>query len=95
MKSDRVIPFRIDVSDEVLSDLQQRLKCTRWSYQMAGTNWDAGVDLNYLRALAAYWHDSYDWRQHETAHPICRVTDFQTSRRSPVWSFVYTTRGRG
>lgn len=38
MKNDRIPPFRIDVAPEVLSDLRQRLKNTRWSYQVEGTH---------------------------------------------------------
>jgi pimeloyl-ACP methyl ester carboxylesterase len=67
MKNDRISPFRIDVAPELLSDLRQRLKNTRWSYQVQGTSWEAGTDLNYLKELVAYWHDTYDWRKHEAA----------------------------
>ena len=42
MKNDRINPFRIDVAPELLSELQERLKNTRWSYRVEGTNWDAG-----------------------------------------------------
>ena len=67
MQNDKITPFTINVAQEVLSDLQQRLKNTRWSYQMEGTGWDAGTDLNYLKKLAAYWLDTYNWRERETA----------------------------
>jgi hypothetical protein len=77
MKNDRINPFRIDVPPELLSELQERLKNTRWSYQVEGTNWDAGTDLNYLRELVAYWLDSYDWRKHETA--LNRFAHFKTT----------------
>jgi len=62
MKNDRSNPFRIDVAPELLSELRERLKNTRWSYRVGGTNLDAGTDLNYLRELVAYWLDGYDWR---------------------------------
>ena len=65
--SDKVSEFRIDIVPEVLNDLRRRLKSTRWSYQLAGTKWDAGTDLDYLKELVAYWQDTYDWRKHETA----------------------------
>jgi hypothetical protein len=57
MNNGRVSPFRIDVAQEILSDLHQRLKKTRWSYQVEGTGWSAGTDLNYLRELVAYWQE--------------------------------------
>jgi hypothetical protein len=67
MKYDKISAIRIDVAPEVFSDLRQRLKNTRWSYQVENANWDAGTDLHYLRELVAYWQDACDWRKHETA----------------------------
>ena len=32
---------------------------------MPGTGWDQGADLDYLRALLAYWADGFDWRAQE------------------------------
>jgi hypothetical protein len=76
MKSDKIRPFTIDVAPEGLSDLRQRLKNTRWSYQIGGTNWDAGTDGDYLKELVDYWRDTYDWRKHETA--LNKFTHFKT-----------------
>jgi pimeloyl-ACP methyl ester carboxylesterase len=67
MKNDEIRTFRIEVAPEVLSDLRQRLKNARWSYQVEGTDWDAGTDLDYLKELVDYWRDTYDWRKHEAA----------------------------
>jgi hypothetical protein len=67
MQNGKITPFMINVAQEVLSDLQLRLKNTRWSYHREGTGWDAGTDLNYLKQLVAYWLDTYDWRERETA----------------------------
>ncbi len=55
MQNDKIGPFKISVSQDVLSDLQQRLKNTRWSYQIEGTGWDAGTDVEYLKDLLNYW----------------------------------------
>jgi pimeloyl-ACP methyl ester carboxylesterase len=65
MKSGTIHPFTIEVPPGVLDDLRQRLTNTRWSYQIGGTNWDAGTNLDYLRGLVDYWRDSYDWRKRE------------------------------
>src|SRR3984957_17570106 len=67
MKKDDVEEFNIHVPAEVLSDLQQRLKNTRWSYQIEGTAWEAGTDGAYLKNLMDYWQTAYDWRKHEQA----------------------------
>ena len=67
MKREDVEEFTIHVPAEVLSDLQQRLKNTRWSCQIEGTAWDAGTDAAYLKDLMEYWQTGYDWRKHEQA----------------------------
>ena len=58
-------PFRIAVPDEDLDDLRQRLRATRWPDELPGVGWDRGVPLGYLKELAAYWADGYDWRKQE------------------------------
>jgi pimeloyl-ACP methyl ester carboxylesterase len=57
--------YRINVAADLLADLQGRLKSTRWSYQIHGTGWDSGTDLEYLKELVRYWHEGYEWRKHE------------------------------
>jgi pimeloyl-ACP methyl ester carboxylesterase len=64
---DGVRAFEIRVPSKLLNDLEQRLKNTRWPYQIEGTGWDAGTDVEYLKQLLDYWRDSYDWRKHEQA----------------------------
>jgi len=73
---DEITPFRIEVPEDVLSDLRQRLEHTRWSYQLEGTNWDAGTDLDYVKELLAYWQDTYNWRKQEAA--LNRFAHFKT-----------------
>jgi epoxide hydrolase len=58
-------PFRIDVPQSALDDLRARLAVTRWPAQPDGDGWERGVPVSYLRDLAAYWADGYDWRKHE------------------------------
>jgi pimeloyl-ACP methyl ester carboxylesterase len=54
-------PFVVDIDPAVLDDLRQRLHATRWPDQLAGTGWDYGTDLGYLRELCGYWADAFDW----------------------------------
>ena len=60
-----VEPFSIRVEDEVLSDLQARIRKTRWPDQVPGVAWEQGTELQYLKQLLAYWADSFDWRAQE------------------------------
>lgn len=60
-----VHPYRIEVPQADLVDLQERLARTRWSAALAGADWERGVPVSYLRGLADYWASRYDWRRHE------------------------------
>jgi microsomal epoxide hydrolase len=62
-----VEPFRVEVAEDVLADLRERILDTRWPDQLADAGWDYGTDLGWLRRTAAYWADGYDWRQAEAA----------------------------
>jgi pimeloyl-ACP methyl ester carboxylesterase len=55
-------PFRVEVPEEALADLRQRIETTRWpSKELVGDR-SQGVQLEPLQELARYWADGYDWR---------------------------------
>jgi epoxide hydrolase len=54
-------PFRIEVAQEQLDDLHDRLARTRWPDEIAGAGWRYGIPLAEVRDLAGYWRTSYDW----------------------------------
>ncbi|MBC8090747.1 MAG: epoxide hydrolase [Pseudonocardia sp.] len=58
-------PFRIEIPQADVDDLRDRLHRTRWSTEIPGQGWSRGVPVDYLRELAAYWADGYDWRTQE------------------------------
>lgn len=69
-------PFRIEVPEADLADLRERLDRARWPEQPAGVGWERGVPVDYLRELATYWREEYDWRAQEArlnAHPQFRT----------------------
>ena len=61
----RVTPFSIHVESEILSDLRERIRATRWPDPAPGAAWSQGTDLEYLKQLLAYWGDEFDWRARE------------------------------
>ncbi len=71
-----VEPFCIAIPDADLADLTRRLTATRWPEQLPGTRWQRGVPVDYLRQLAGYWADGFDWRAQEAelnSHPQFRT----------------------
>ncbi|RJL32033.1 epoxide hydrolase family protein [Bailinhaonella thermotolerans] len=65
MSGIEVRPFRIEISQGDVDDLRERLRRTRWSGEIPGQGWSRGVPVDYLRELAAYWADGFDWRAAE------------------------------
>ena len=57
-------PFRIDVPDEVLTDLRDRLSRTRYAAPLGG-GWSAGIDSCTLHELVRAWLNDFDWRAQE------------------------------
>jgi pimeloyl-ACP methyl ester carboxylesterase len=58
-------PFSVNVPDDMLHDLRERLRRTRWPDEIPGGGWRYGTDLTYLRSLVDYWRDGFDWRAAE------------------------------
>jgi hypothetical protein len=63
--SEAVTPFRIETSDETLSDLKRRLRATRWPEREPVDDWSQGIPLAYVQDVCAYWAEKYDWRARE------------------------------
>jgi epoxide hydrolase len=58
-------PFQIDVPQADLDGLQDRLARSRWPDELPGVGWSRGVPLDYIKELAEYWQNEYDWRKWE------------------------------
>lgn len=84
--------FSIAVPDAVLADLGERLERTRWADSVAGCGWSMGADVDYLRALIEYWHDEFDWREHEAR--LNRLPQFIATIDGSAVHFVHV-RGSG
>lgn len=54
-------PFRIEFPQAVIFDLRQRIAATRWPSEPIGQPWQFGTDLKWMRGVAEYWRDGYDF----------------------------------
>src|ERR1044072_275165 len=71
-----VSPFRIAIPDAVLSDLQSRLRNTRWPEAEVVDDWSQGAPLKWIKDVCGYWAGQYDWRKREAA--LNRFAQFKT-----------------
>ena len=54
-------PFKIDIPEEVILELKQKLSSTRWPEKETVDDWSQGVPRAYLAKLCSHWLDNYDW----------------------------------
>jgi pimeloyl-ACP methyl ester carboxylesterase len=84
------IPFRIEVSAEVLADLRRRLQHAR--LVPGGGPAQDGIDPRYLAELVGYWLNDFEWPACERA--INRLPQFRARIAGARIHFVHQ-RGRG
>ena len=60
-------PFVIDLDQNLLSDLRDRLAKTRIPACPVDSNWSAGANPDYLKELLNFWQYSFEWRKRETS----------------------------
>ncbi|WP_435200657.1 epoxide hydrolase family protein [Qipengyuania sp. 902] len=58
-------PFVLDIAEDTLVDLAERLDRTRWPEEETVEDWSQGTKLTALKELVAYWRIEYDWRRCE------------------------------
>jgi pimeloyl-ACP methyl ester carboxylesterase len=59
------LPFQVNTDQPVLDDLKARILATRWPDAINKTGWEYGVSLSYMKELATYWANDFDWRKTE------------------------------
>ncbi|WFU42327.1 epoxide hydrolase [Bradyrhizobium sp. CB82] len=64
--SHAIRPFHVNIPDEDLIDLRQRLAATRWPDSEIVPDQSQGVKLATMQQLVRYWQTDYDWRGVET-----------------------------
>ena len=60
-----ITPFTISTPEEQLTDLRNRINNTRWAEEECVDDWSQGIPLTYVREIADYWANQYDWRKSE------------------------------
>jgi pimeloyl-ACP methyl ester carboxylesterase len=59
-----ITPFKVEVSDDAIADLKERLTMARWPHATT-TDWSRGQPVGFIRELADQWLNRFDWRAWE------------------------------
>jgi pimeloyl-ACP methyl ester carboxylesterase len=82
LKPELVKPFKIEVPKDRLDWVMERVKNSRIPKQMppsegAASNWESGMDMEWLAGLKEYWINNFDWRKQEkllNSYPLYKAT---------------------
>ncbi len=61
----KIQPYTVCVSPFVIEDLRERLGRARWPDEIAGSGWEYGTNLTYLKELCTHWGHGFDWKEQE------------------------------
>ena len=67
-------PFNIDIPDETLDAIRAKVVAYPWHEMPDDGGWGYGTNLDYMKELAHYWVNDFDWRKQETV--INRFSQF-------------------
>jgi pimeloyl-ACP methyl ester carboxylesterase len=82
-------PFRVDMPDEAIADLRQRIAATRWPSRELVADRSQGVQLATIQELARYWTTEYDWRNCEAR--LNALPQFKTEIDGVDVHFIHVT----
>jgi pimeloyl-ACP methyl ester carboxylesterase len=59
-------PYVANTPQLMLDDLKTRLQSTRWPDEITGSGWTLGSNLSYMKELADYWLNTFNWQKVES-----------------------------
>ena len=85
-------PFRIEVPQATIDRILSGVRDAQWPDRLDSSDWRYGTNWDYMRALAKYWVEQFDWRKAEAnlnRYPqfLARVGDYEIH--------FYHVKGRG
>lgn len=93
--NDQIRPFRIEIPQPDLDDLNDRLARIRFPDRLESldsTDWSRGIPEPELSGLVEHWRSSYDWRAQEAA--LNQLSQFTTEIDGQRIHFVHVRSSR-
>ncbi len=57
--------FKIEITQQTIEDLRERLANSRWTDEIDNSEWEYGTNKAYLKELCVHWQHSFDWKKQE------------------------------
>ena len=85
-------PFKINIPDKTLEEIYNKVKNYPWHEMPDDGGWKYGSNLGYMKEIASYWVNDFDWRKHEAK--INKFSNFTTVVDDIEMHFIHE-RGSG
>ena len=70
-------PFKVEISNEILQNINSKVKNYQWHEMPDDGGWDYGTNLDYMKEFAEYWSSKFDWKK--TEEKINKFRNFKTN----------------
>ena len=70
-------PFKVEISNEILQNINSKVKNYQWHEMPDDGGWDYGTNLDYMKEFAEYWSNKFDWKK--TEEKINKFRNFKTN----------------
>jgi len=68
-------PFKVKIPDEIIQNINSKVKNYSWHEMPDDGGWDYGTNLDYMKEFSKYWVENYNWI--ETDKKINRFKNFK------------------
>ena len=69
--------FKVEISNEILQNINSKVKNYQWHEMPDDGGWDYGTNLDYMKEFAEYWSSKFDWKK--TEEKINKFKNFKTN----------------
>jgi pimeloyl-ACP methyl ester carboxylesterase len=69
-------PFKVNVPDNILNDINVKVKNYPWHEMPKDSGWEYGTNLSYMKEISDYWVNKFNWKKHE--EEINKFSNFTT-----------------
>jgi pimeloyl-ACP methyl ester carboxylesterase len=65
-KTNGMKTFKINIEDKQITDLNDRIKNTRWFTESESASWGPNLSVNQVKEFSNYWATKFEWKKQET-----------------------------
>jgi pimeloyl-ACP methyl ester carboxylesterase len=69
-------PFKLNVSDNILKEINNKVKNYPWHEMPNDGGWEYGTNLEYMKEISNYWVTKFNWKKYESE--INNFSNFKT-----------------